>query len=433
MEPIVIGWIMLAVVVAFIIFGLPVAFAMFIAGALGHIFVVGWERTIFSIPIVFYDKMSWVVLLVVPLFILMGMFAWKSGYADDAFDAGAKWVSRLPGGLAQATIVAGAAFGAACGTTIASCAALAKTCVPAIRKAGIDEKLGLGAISAAAALSVMIPPSIIMPLYGIITETSIAPLLIAGIIPGVIAALIFMLLIFVMVKIKPQLAPTRPDVTWKERLLSLKKIWGIALLFFVVIGGIYSGLVTPSEAGGLGAFGALIIGVATKRLKKADIIESVEETVKISCTVLILTICALYFAHFLAQSRVPATVSIFLTSLPAPRLLILIGILLMYTVLGCILDTGSSMLLTMPIIFPAIISFGYSPIWFGVIIVQMVELGALTPPFGINLFIMKGSLPEVPTSTIIRSVVPFILTDFVILAIYVAFPQIALFLPNLMG
>lgn len=433
MEPIVIGWIMLAVVVAFIIFGLPVAFAMFIAGALGHIFVVGWERTIFSIPIVFYDKMSWVVLLVVPLFILMGMFAWKSGYADDAFDAGAKWVSRLPGGLAQATIVAGAAFGAACGTTIASCAALAKTCVPAIRKAGIDEKLGLGAISAAAALSVMIPPSIIMPLYGIITETSIAPLLIAGIIPGVIAALIFMLLIFVMVKIKPQLAPTRPDVTWKERLLSLKKIWGIALLFFVVIGGIYSGLVTPSEAGGLGAFGALVIGVATKRLKKADIIESIEETVKISCTVLILTICALYFAHFLAQSRVPATVSIFLTSLPAPRLLILIGILLMYTVLGCILDTGSSMLLTMPIIFPAIISFGYSPIWFGVIIVQMVELGALTPPFGINLFIMKGSLPEVPTSTIIRSVVPFILTDFVILAIYVAFPQIALFLPNLMG
>lgn len=433
MEPIVIGWIMLAVVVAFIIFGLPVAFAMFIAGALGHIFVVGWERTIFSIPIVFYDKMSWVVLLVVPLFILMGMFAWKSGYADDAFDAGAKWVSRLPGGLAQATIVAGAAFGAACGTTIASCAALAKTCVPAIRKAGIDEKLGLGAISAAAALSVMIPPSIIMPLYGIITETSIAPLLIAGIIPGVIAALIFMLLIFVMVKIKPQLAPTRPDVTWKERLLSLKKIWGIALLFFVVIGGIYSGLVTPSEAGGLGAFGALVIGVATKRLKKADIIESIEETVKISCTVLILTICALYFAHFLAQSRVPATVSIFLTSLPAPRLLILIGILLMYTVLGCILDTGSSMLLTMPIIFPAIVTFGYSPIWFGVIIVQMVELGALTPPFGINLFIMKGSLPEVATSTILRSVIPFIITDFVILAIYVAFPQIALFLPNLMG
>ena len=433
MEPIVIGWIMLAVVVAFIIFGLPVAFAMFIAGALGHIFVVGWERTIFSIPIVFYDKMSWVVLLVVPLFILMGMFAWKSGYADDAFDAGAKWVSRLPGGLAQATIVAGAAFGAACGTTIASCAALAKTCVPAIRKAGIDEKLGLGAISAAAALSVMIPPSIIMPLYGIITETSIAPLLIAGIIPGIVAALVFMLLIFVMVKIKPQLAPTRLDVSWKDRLLSLKRIWGIALLFFVVIGGIYSGLVTPSEAGGLGAFGALTIGVATKRLKKADIIESVEETVKISCTVLILTICALYFAHFLAQSRVPATVSIFLTSLPAPRLLILIGILLMYTVLGCILDTGSSMLLTMPIIFPAIISFGYSPIWFGVIIVQMVELGALTPPFGINLFIMKGSLPEVPTSTIIRSVVPFILTDFVILAIYVAFPQIALFLPNLMG
>lgn len=434
MEPTVVGWLMIAVLIGFLILGIPVAFAMFIAGAIGHILVVGYKQAVFSIPIVFYDKMSMGTLVVIPLFILMGMFAWKSGLADDAFEVARKWVSRFPGGLAQATIVAGAAFGAACGTTIASCAALGKICVPAMRKAGVNEELGIGSVAASAALSVMIPPSIIMPLYAIITEQSVGKLLIAGILPGILAALIFMVLILIMCKRNPNLAPPLKEaVPWKERIVSLRRIWGIALLFLLVMGGIYSGVVTPSEAGAVGAFGALVIGLATRRLPlKAGVAGSFRDSAQLTCNILLLTVCALYFSHFLALSRVPVEVSQFVTQMAVPRFAILAGILLMYLVLGCIIDTISSMLLTLPIVFPAIVGLGFNPIWFGVILVLMVELGALTPPFGINLFILRATLPEVKMQTIIRSVIPFILTDILILAIYVAFPQIALVLPNMM-
>lgn len=433
MEPPTIGWLMILLVLCFLVLGLPVAFGMFIAGAIGHILVVGYMQAIFSIPIVFYENMSRGTIVVVPIFVLMGMFAWKSGLADDAFEAAQKWVSSIPGGLAQATILAGAAFAAACGTTIASCAALGKICVPAMRKAGVDEKLGLGAVAATAALSVMIPPSIIMPIYAVITEQSVGKLLIAGILPGVVATLIFMLQIFIMVKRKPRLVPAMTGVPWGERLLSLRKVWGIALLFFIVMGGIYSGIVTPTEAASVGAFGALLIGLTTRRLNwKEGVLSSLRDTASITCSVLILTVCALYFSHFLVLSRLPTEVTRFITNLSAPPLAILVGILLLYTVLGCILDSLSMILLTMPIVYPAILRLGYDPIWFGVIVVMMVELAALTPPFGINLFVLKSAVPDAGMKTIIQAVIPFIIADFIIIAIYVAFPQISLFLPNMM-
>jgi tripartite ATP-independent transporter DctM subunit len=423
---------MMLLVLCLLVLGLPVAFSMFIAGAIGHIIVVGYMQAIFSIPIVFYENMSRGVLVVVPIFVLMGMFAWKSGLADHAFEAAQKWVSSIPGGLAQATILAGAAFAAACGTTIASCAALGKICVPAMRKAGVDEKLGLGAVAATAALSVMIPPSIIMPIYAVITEQSVGKLLIAGILPGIVATLIFMIQIFIMVKRKPQLVPAMTRVSWRERLLSLRKVWGIVLLFFMVMGGIYSGIVTPNEAASVGAFGALLIGLATRRLNWKEVLSSLRETASITCSVLILTVCALYFSHFLVLSRLPTEVTRFITNLSVPPLAILVGILLLYTLLGCILDSLSMILLTMPIVYPAILRLGYDPIWFGVIVVMMVELAALTPPFGINLFVLKSTIPDVKMQTIFQAVFPFIIADFIIIAIYVAFPQISLFLPNMM-
>ena len=433
MEPITTGWVMILLVLGLVVLGLPVAFAMFIAGAIGHFLVVGTMQAIFSIPVVFYDNMSRGTIMVVPLFILMGMFAWKSGLADNAFEAAQKWVSKIPGGLAQATILAGAAFAAACGTTIASCAALGRICVPAMRKAGVDEKLGLGTVAATSALSVMIPPSIIMPIYAVVTEQSVGKLLIAGILPGAVATLIFMIQIFFWVKWKPQIAPPMTGVPWRERLMSLRKVWGIILLFFIVMGGIYSGLVTPTEAAAVGAFGALLIGLGARRLNwKEGILSSFRDTASITCSVLILAVCALYFSHFLVLSRLPTEVARFVTSLEAPPLVILVGILLIYTLLGCILDSLSMILLTMPIVYPAILRLGYDPIWFGVIIVMMVELAALTPPFGINLFVLKSAVPDAKMKTIIQAVGPFIIADFIIIAIYVAFPQIALFLPNLM-
>jgi len=432
-EPVTIGWLMTILVLGLLVLGLPVAFAMFIAGAIGHVIVVGPMQAIFSIPVVFYENMSRGTIVVVPIFVLMGMFAWKAGLADDAFEAAQKWVSNIPGGLAQATILAGAAFAAACGTTIASCAALGRICVPAMRKAGVDEKLGLGSVAATAALSVMIPPSIIMPIYAVITEQSVGKLLIAGILPGIVATLIFMSQVFIMVKRKPQLVPKMTGVSWRERVLSLRKVWGIALLFFLVMGGIYSGIVTPNEAASVGAFGALLIGLSTQRLNwKEGVVGSLKDAASITCSVLILTVCALYFSHFLILSRLPTEVTRFITNLSMPPVVVLIGILALYTVLGCILDSLSMILLTMPVVYPAILKLGYDPIWFGVIIVMMVELAALTPPFGINLFVLKSAVPDAKMETIIQAVFPFILADFLILVIYVAFPQIALLLPNMM-
>jgi len=428
-----IGWLMIILVLCLLVLGLPVAYGMFIAGAIGHVLVVGYKQAIFSIPVVFYDNMSRGTIIVVPIFVLMGMFAWKSGLADNAFEAAQKWVSNIPGGLAQATILAGAAFAAACGTTIASCAALGRICVPAMRKAGVDEKLGLGAVAATAALSVMIPPSIIMPIYAVITEQSVGELLIAGILPGVVATLVFMIQIFIMVKLNPLLVPAMSGVPCRERMLSLRKVWGIVLLFLMVMGGIYSGIVTPNEAASVGAFGALLIGLFMRRLNwKEGVLGSLRDTASITCSVLILTVCALYFSHFLVLSRLPTEVTRFITNLSMPPLVILVGILSLYTVLGCILDSLSMILLTMPIVYPAILKLGYDPIWFGVIVVMMVELAALTPPFGINLFVLKSAVPDAKMQTIIEAVFPFIIADFIIIALYVAFPQIALLLPNMM-
>jgi len=433
-DPVLIGWIGIAVVIGFVIAGLPVAFAMFIAGAVGHFLVADATYMTNSIKVIFYNKMSLYPLSVIPLFVLMGLFAFRAGFAQDAFEAGKKWVGRLPGGLAQATMIAGAAFGAACGTVIAACAALGKVCIPAMRETGIDEKLAIGTVAEAATLSVMIPPSVLLPLYAIITEQSIGKLLVAGIIPGIVDAAVMMVLIYTLCKVRPQLAPTTATAaSWKEKLGAIKRIWGIALIFLTVMGCIYTGITTPTEAAAVGAAGALGVGLISKRLDwHSGVVPSLIETAKITCTILIICVCALYFSHFLLISQLPEKVSLSLVNLEAPRLVTLIGILVMYLFLGCIMDTLSSMLLTLPIIFTAIVNFGYDPIWFGVIVVHMAEIGALTPPFGLNLFTLKGVLPEVSMGTIIRSVIPFVVAELVALSLYIAFPQIVTFLPEMM-
>ncbi|MFC1916428.1 TRAP transporter large permease [Chloroflexota bacterium] len=432
MDPVTAGWSLTILMVILIIMGMPVAFAMFIAGALGHILVMDVGGAIASIPIIFYDKMSNYALSVIPLFVVMGFLASEAGFAEDAYTTARKWTTRLPGGLAQATIAAGAAFGAACGTTIAACAALAKVCIPPMRKAGVNEKLAIGSVAAAGPLSILIPPSVTFPIYGMLTETSIGKLLMAGVFPGILQAAIMMAMIWIMCIVKPGLAPRGESVTWKERLSSLKNVWGIGLIFVIVIVGIYTGFVTPTEAGGLGALGALAVGLISRRLGRKGILYSLFEAARISCTILIITTCALYFAHFLALSRLPHNLTIFLASLQVSPLVILLGVVVLYTVMGCIMNTLSIMVLTLPIVFPILVAIGYDPIWFGVMTVILCELAALTPPFGLNLFILRSALPEVPMGRIIAGTFPFILSFIPMLALVIAFPQIALFLPSMM-
>lgn len=432
MEPITAGWSVTIFMVVLIIIGMPVAFAMFTAGAIGLILVMGAAGAIASIPVVFYDKMSNYALSVIPLFIVMGFLAAEGGFADDAYVAAQKWTSRLPGGLAQSTIAAGAAFGAACGTTIAAAAALAKVCIPPMRRAGVDERLAIGAVAGAGPLSILIPPSVTFPIYGMLTETSIGKLLIAGVFPGILQAFIMMAMIWLMCTVNPRLAPRGQSYSWRARWSSLKNLWGIGLIFFIVIAGIYSGFVTPTEAGALGALGALAVGLVTRRIGRKGILNSLYEAAKTTCSILIIMTCALYFAQFLALSRLPNALSEVLSTADVPRIMILLSVVLLYTIMGAIMNTLSMMVLTLPIVFPTLRTLGYDPIWFGVIVVVMCEMAALTPPFGLNLFVLRSSLPDVSMNKIITASVPFILSYVPFVALLIAFPQISLYLPGLM-
>jgi len=431
--PMTIGWIMLIAMIAVLFMGIPVSFGLLLVGIIGYWVLGGPARTITILGIVPYEKVSNYALSVVPLFILMGHLAYQAGFATSMYGTAQKWIGHIPGSAAQATVLGGAAFGAACGSGLASCATLGKICIPVMRKFGIDDKLALGSVAAVGGLAQMIPPSILMVIYAIITDQSVSKLLIAGILPGILAAICFMGLIYLMVKLNPKLAPQPlTGVTWKERILSLKDSWGIVMLAFIVMGGIYSGIFTPTEAGALGAFGALFLGLITRRLKLKNFIEAVMETTKTTAMIFLIIATAMVFGNFLGISRLPSEISALLMNLQVPRFAILMGVLVLYIIAGMFIDMLAFAFLTLPIIYPALMALGYDPLWFGVITVFMFELALITPPFGLNLFILRGMVPDVTMEDIIRGVFPFILADFVILALYVAFPKISTWLPSLM-
>ena len=429
----IVGYLMLAAMIGVLMMGLPVAFGLLLVGIVGYWLLGGFDRTLTILGIVPYEKVSNYTLSVVPLFILMGHLAYQAGFATSMYGTAQKWIGQLPGSAAQATVLGGAAFGAACGSGLASCATLGKICIPVMRKMGIDDRLGLGCVAAVGGLAQMIPPSILMVIYAVITDQSVAKLLIAGILPGLTAAGCFTVLIYIMVKRNPRLAPIPMEgVSWKERIIALKDSWGIAMLAFVVMGGIYSGVFTPTEAGALGAFGAFSLGLVTRRLKMKNFLEAIMESTKTTAMIFLIIAAAMVFGNFLGISRTPVMVTDFILGLQMPRFFVLLGVLILYIVAGMFIDMLAFAFLTLPIIYPAITALGYDPLWFGVITVFMFELALITPPFGLNLFILRGMVPGVTMEDVIRGVFPFILMDMVILAIYVAFPQLSTWLPSLM-
>jgi C4-dicarboxylate transporter DctM subunit len=432
-HPPAIGYIMLAAMVVVLFMGLPVAFGLLLMGIMGYWLLGGFARTLTILGIVPYEKVSSYTLSVVPLFILMGHLAYQAGFAASMYKSAQKWIGHLPGSAAQATVLGGAAFGAACGSGLASCATLGKICIPVMRKLGIDDRLALGSVAAVGGLAQMIPPSILMVIYAVITDQSVAKLLIAGILPGLVAAGCYMVLIYGMVKRNPRLAPIPlKKVSWKERIIALKDSWGIAMLTVIVMGGIYSGVFTPTEAGALGASGAFFLGLATGRLKLRNFVEAVMDSTKTTAMIFLIIATAMVFGNFLGISRIPAVLSDFILGLQVPRFVILLAVLALYIVAGMFIDMLAFAFLTLPILYPAMVSLGYDPLWFGVITVFMFELALITPPFGLNLFILRGMVPGITMGDVIRGSIPFILMDLVILAIYVAFPQLSTWLPSLM-
>ncbi len=423
----------LAVVLLFtmMILRTPVGVAMGISGFLGITMITGLNSAFSKLALTPFIHSASYVLAVIPLFLFMGELAYVSGVTQEAYYTVHRWVGHLPGGLAMATIGGCAGFAAVCGSSSATAVTMTSVSLPEMQARKYDNGLSLGSIAAGGTLGILIPPSAAFILYGIITEQSIGKLFLSGIIPGIILTALFMILIYLWVKRNPKLAPEGPRASWHDRLISLKTTWAVVILFLVVMGGIYLGIFTPTEAAGVGVFVAFFIALLRGRITKESIVATLMNTLSITGMIFIMIIGAMLFNHMLVLSGLTNALADFVTGLPLPPDGILVAILLLYIVLGCLMDAFAMLLILVPILFPVILALGFDPIWFGTVTVIMVEMGLITPPIGLNVFIIAGTARDVPMSSIYRGVIPFIIAIVICISILVAFPQIALFIPNL--
>jgi C4-dicarboxylate transporter, DctM subunit len=415
---------------ALMLLRVPVGMAMGLVGVSGYALIVGGGPALKNVGLTSMRTVTDYTFGVIPMFLLMGAFVSNSGMSRELFRAANAFVGHLKGGLGIATIAACAGFAAISGSSVATAATFSTVAYPEMRRYGYPQSFATGVIAAGGTLGAMLPPSTVLAVYGIITEQDIGKLFIAGIIPGLLAAAMDMLTVVVIGRLRPKFLPSAPRHSWTERLAGLRDIWATLLLFVFVIGGLYGGLFTPTEAGGMGAVGALIIGVARGRLSRPEIRRSLLQAVRTAAAVLTVLIGALLFGYFLTVTQTPQKVTEFLTGLGLGRYGVLALIMLMYLVLGCLMDALAMIILTIPIIFPVIMQLGFDPIWFGVIIVMTVELGLIHPPVGMNVFVIKSVVQDVSFATIFSGVLPFIVTDLIRLVILIAFPILALWLPS---
>ncbi len=410
----------------------PVGMAMGLVGVTGFGYIVGMSPALKMVGQTSMRTVTDYNFAVVPMFLLMGAFATTSGMSRELFRAGNAFLGHLRGGLGIATIAACGGFAAICGSSVATAATFSKVAYPEMRRFNYPQSFATGVIAAGGTLGIMIPPSTVFAVYGLITEQDVGKLFVAGVLPGLLAVAMYMMTITIIGYAKPGFLPVGVRAPWSEKLSALKDVWATLLLFAFVIGGIYGGLFTATEAAGMGAGGAFIIGVVRGRLSGADIRRSLLEATRTTAAVFTILIGALLFGYFLTVTQTPQKVTMFLTGLGLGKYGILILIMLMYLVLGCLMDALAMIILTVPIIFPVIIALGFDPIWFGVLIVMTVELGLIHPPVGMNIFVIKSVVDDVKISTIFYGVFPFVITDILRLAILIAFPIIALYLPSQM-
>ena len=410
----------------------PVGMAMGLVGVTGFGYIVGSGP---ALKMVGQTSMRTVTdwnFAVVPLFLLMGSFATTSGMSRELFRAANALLGHLRGGLGIATIAACGGFAAICGSSVATAATFSRVAYPEMRRYGYPQSFATGVIAAGGTLGIMIPPSTVFAVYGLITEQDIGKLFVAGILPGILAIFMYMATITIIGYARPGFLPAGRRTDWAERIDAMRDVWATLLLFVFVIGGIYGGVFTATEAAGMGAGGAFLIGIARGRLSRADIVRSLLEATRTTAAVFTVLIGAILFGYFLTITQTPQKVTEFLTGLGLGRYGVLALIMVMYLVLGCLMDALAMIILTVPIVFPVIKQLGFDPIWFGVIIVMTVELGLIHPPVGMNIFVIKSVIEDAKISTIFYGVLPFIITDIVRLILLIAFPMIALWLPSKM-
>ena len=411
---------------------MPLAFAMGAVGFIGLGLVRGWQPTMANAAQVVYDTGFAYTLSVVPLFILMGNFVARAGLAHELFHAAYAFIGHLRGGLAHATVMACAGFGAICGSSIATAATMSKVAYPPMKKLGYADYLSTGVIAAGGTLGIMIPPSTIMVIYGIVTETNIGKLFAAGVIPGLVCALLLMCGVAWIVWRNPRAGPAGERIGWPERRAALKQIWGVVLLVVIVLGGIYGGVFTATEGAGIGASGAFFFALARGALTMKALLDVLVESARTTAMLFAILIAASIFSSFVNFTSMPADLKNGITQLGLPPLAVIGAMLFVYIVLGTIMEELTMVLLTLPVFFPVVTALGFDPVWFGVLIVLVVQVGLISPPVGMNMFVMNALLKDVPLSQIFRGSALFCIPLAVGLVLVLVFPQLALWLPSFM-
>ena len=432
MSPTLIGIIGLVILIIVLFSRMPVGFVMALVGLVGFSYMVSLEAGLSLLATDIFDIFGSYSLTVVPLFVLMGQIAFHAGISRRLYDSAYTFMGHWPGGVAMATIGACAGFAAICGSTNASAATMATVALPEMKRYRYDMKLATGTVAAGGSLGILIPPSVIFIIYGIMTEQSIGKLFVSGILPGLLLATLFILTIYVWTRIRPELGPRGPRASLKEKLYSLSGVLEMLIIFGLVMGGLFKGFFTPTEAGAIGAFCTLLLAVIRRQISWQGFVQSLVETTRISCMVLVIVTGATVFGHFLAITRIPFELAGWVKGLPLPPWGIMGVIIFIYLVGGCFMDSLALILLTIPIFFPVAVSLGYDPIWFGVIIVMVTEMGVITPPVGVNVYVVSGVAKDVPLEVIFKGIFPLLLALILAVILMVIFPQIALFLPSFM-
>jgi C4-dicarboxylate transporter, DctM subunit len=422
------GLTMIGLLLALLILGVPIAFSLAGAGIVGLLLTRPWGSLEFLLSSFIYSYSANFAFIVLPLFLFMGHMAFAAGLSERAFEAGQRWLGRIPGGLAAATVFACAAFSTICGSSVATASTMAKVALPEMLRHGYMPRLAAGCVAAGGTLGVLIPPSGILVIYSIITQVSLIDLFLAAFLPGVVTAAIYIFGIYLMVKFKPELAGRNaaPLPSWGERFRSLGRTWEVLLLFAAVMGTMYLGVATATEAAGLGAIFALL-AVLRRKGRVRNLLEGLRETGGATCSIFALIIGAGLFSLGLSTTQLPARLAELAGGLDLSQTEMIVLILLPYLVLGCFIDGVSMILITMPIVYPIVLKIGFSPVLFGLLVTKAVEIGAITPPVGLNAFVVKSAVPEVPLGEVFRGCVPFVIMELIICALLIAFPDAVLF------
>jgi len=434
LDPATAGIIVMALLAVLLAAGVHIGVSLGLGGLLGIYLAINPNAAWAQLATIPFSTTNNFDLAVIPLFILMGSLATQAGLTTDLYKAAHDWLGKLPGGLAMATTMASAAFGAACGSTLVNAAVFTKMAMPEMTRFGYDKRLSAGCIAASGTLASLIPPSILMVIYAIITEQSVARLLVAGLVPGLLSAAMYLLGIYLWVKRRPEIAPKlEMTITTADKLRSLKGVWGISFLFILVIGGIYLGFFVPTYAGAVGAFGAFIIVAAKRRLSFSTLLDTFKDAGITTSSIFIIVIGGILLARFLTYTGLVGNISDWLLGLGLPPLLYLLAFAVLYLILGMMIEPIAIMVMTLPVMFPIMVGVGYDPIWLGVISIKLAEISLMTPPVGLNVYVVRSSSPVPLTlEQVFAGVMPFLLMDLCTLTLLIAFPSIVLFLPNLM-